>query len=88
MTEMVLVMVDECGDEVEVNRFNIGDDLDEDYIEIWKYKKIADAADNYPEARRFYFEDRSAMRRAVNMAVHDFFGDYDPWEDEDEEWDE
>ena len=85
MSEMVLIMVDECGDEVEVNRFNIGDDLDEDYIEIWKDKKIADASDDYPEARGFYFEDRRAMQRAVNMAVHEFFGDYDPWEDEEEE---
>lgn len=86
MAEMILIMVDECGDEVEVNRFNIGDDLDEDYIELWEDRKIAQARDEYPEAQGFYFEDRRAMQRAVNMAVHEFFGDYDPWEDE--EWEE
>lgn len=86
MAEMILIMVDECGDEVEINRFNIGDDLDEDYIELWEDRKIAQARDEYPEARGFYFEDRRAMQRAVNMAVHEFFGDYDSWEDE--EWEE
>ena len=76
MMEMILIMVDECGDEVEVDRYNIGSDLDEDYVEVWKSMKIEKAREQYPEARRFYFEDRSAMRRAVNMAVHEFFGDY------------
>lgn len=87
--EMVLIMIDECGDEVEVNRFNIGDELDEDYIEMWKDMKISKAREEYQEARGFYFEDRSEMRRAVNAAVHEFFGDcYDEdeeYEDEDED---
>lgn len=73
---MILIMVDECGDEVEVDRYNIGDDLDEDYIDMWKSMKIEKARERYPEARSFYFEDRGAMNRAVTMAVHDFFGDY------------
>jgi len=81
--QMILIMVDECGDEVEVDRYNIGDDLDEDYIEMWKSMKIEKARERYPEARRFYFEDRSAMNRVVQMAVHDFFGDY---EYEEEVW--
>ena len=76
---MVLIMVDECGDEVEVNRFTIGDDLDEDYIEVWKDKKIADAREEYPEARGFYFEDRRNWNR---MIWEDINGDYDPFEDE------
>ena len=82
MAEMILVMIDECGDEVEVERFNIGNDLDEDYIELWKSTKIDKAYERYPEARGFYFEDRSVMRRAVNAAVHDFFGDYGYEDDE------
>ena len=77
---MVLIMIDECGDEVEINRFTIGDDLDEDYIEIWQDKKIADAREEYPEARGFYFEDR----RDWNRQIYDMMNDcmYDPWEDE------
>ena len=81
--QMILIMVDECGDEVEVDRYNIGDDLDEDYIDMWKSMKIEKAREQYPEARNFYFEDRSAMHRVVNMAVHEFFGDYGY---EEEEW--
>lgn len=51
-----LIMVDECGDEVKVETFNVGNDLDEDYIELWKDRKIEKARENYPEAQRFYFE--------------------------------
>ena len=51
-----LIMVDECGDEVKVETFNVGNDLDEDYMELWKDRKIEKARENYPEAQRFYFE--------------------------------
>ena len=51
-----LIMVDECGDEVKVETFNVGDELDEDYMELWKDRKIEKARENYPEAQRFYFE--------------------------------
>lgn len=76
---MVLIMVDECGDEVEVARYTIGDDLDDDYMEMWKDKKISDAREEYPEARRFYFEDRRDWNRTIWADIN---GDYDPWEDE------
>lgn len=49
-------MIDECGDEVKVETFNVGNDLDEDYMELWKDRKIEKARENYPEAKRFYFE--------------------------------
>ncbi|MCI9128076.1 MAG: hypothetical protein HFG28_13095 [Eubacterium sp.] len=51
-----LIMIDECGDEVKVDSYKIGKDLDEDYIELWKYKKIEQAEERFPEARGFYFE--------------------------------
>ena len=82
---MILIMVDECGDEVEVDRYNIGDDLDADYLHMWKQMKIEKAYQQYPEARNFYFEDQSAIERAARISVHDFFGDYGYEEDE---WDE
>ena len=78
---MILIMVDECGDEREVERFTIGNELDEDYIEMWQDKKIADARENYPEARRFFFEDRRDWNRQINAMIHDDMF-YDPWEDE------
>lgn len=49
-------MVDECGDEVKVETFNVRNDLDKDYMELWKDMKIKKARENYPEAQRFYFE--------------------------------
>lgn len=73
MTEYALIMVDECGDEVVVDTYKIGDDLDEFYIELWKATKIEDAREQYPEARRFYFEDRSALRRTAMMMARAFF---------------
>lgn len=54
--QLDLIMVDECGDEVKVETFNVGNDLDEDYMELWKDRKIEKARENYPEAQRFYFE--------------------------------
>ncbi len=66
---MVLIMVDECGDEIEVDRFNIGDDLDEDYLDLWKSMKISQAEEKYQEARGFYFEDRRGWNRMINSML-------------------
>lgn len=49
-------MIDECGDEVKVETFNVGNDLDEDYMELWKERKIDQARARYPEAQWFFFE--------------------------------
>ena len=70
MANMVLVMIDECGDEVEVDRYTIGNDLDEDYIEVWKSMKINKAREEYPEARNFYFEDRRNWNSMINAMIH------------------
>lgn len=51
-----LIMVDECGGEVKVKSFDVGNDLDEDYMDLWKERKIDQAREKYPEAQRFYFE--------------------------------
>ena len=50
-------MIDECGDEVVVDTFSVGDDLDEDYMEVWEDMKIEKAKERFPEARGFYFEN-------------------------------
>lgn len=72
MANMILVMVDECGDEVEIDCFNIGDDLDEDYIEIWKEMKIDKARQEFEEARGFYFEDRRNWNSMINAMIHEW----------------
>lgn len=78
---MVLIMIDECGDEREYDRYTIGDDLDEDYLEMWKSIKEEKAREDYPEARGFYFEDRRNWNSMINAMIRDDEG-YDPWEDE------
>ena len=55
---MILIMVDECGDEIVIGRFNLSGMIDDDEIELWQERKIRKAMENYPEARYFYFEDR------------------------------
>ena len=60
---MKLICVDECGGEFEVETYTIGNDLDEDYLELWKERKIEKARERFPEARRFYFEDRRDWNR-------------------------
>ena len=71
--EFKMIMVDECGDEVVIDTYKIGEELDEDYLELWKAMKIEKAYERFPEARNIYLEDMRAFRRAVNMAVHGFF---------------
>lgn len=66
MANMILVMVDECGDEIEVDRFTVGNELDEDYLQIWQSMKIERAREAYPEARSFYFEDRRGWNSMIN----------------------
>lgn len=70
---MVLIMVDETGEEVEIDRFNLSGLLDEDEVEIWKDTKIDKARKKYPEAIDFYFEDRRDWGRQIrDMIRHDF----------------
>ena len=91
MAKMILVMVDECGEEVEVEQFEIGADLDEDYLQIWKDMKIQKAYESYPEARNFYFEDRRGWNSAINRMIADPTLDFEDamcCEDEEDEWDE
>lgn len=74
-------MVDECGDEVVIDTFNMGEELDEDYIELWESMKIEKASQRYPEAQRFYFENSRDMQRLVNAKISGFFRQKD-YEDE------
>ena len=62
---MILVMVDECGEEVEIERFKLSDMIDDDELEIWQERKIRKAIEEYPEARYFYFEDRRGWNAMI-----------------------
>ena len=65
---LVLIMIDECGDEVEVARFDVGGlQIDEDYLEMWKWMKIDQFAERFEEARGFYFEDRRSWNRLYGV---------------------
>ena len=85
MFSVKMIMVDECGDEVVVDTFNINDELDEDYIEVWESMKIENARQRYPEAQRFYFEDSRNIQRLIDAEINGWRDE----EDEDvDEWDE
>ena len=83
MFTVKMIMVDECGDEVVIDTFNVGDELDEDYMEMWEDMKIEKAKQRYPEAQRFYFENSRDMQRRINAEINGW-GE----EDDDDEWDE
>lgn len=70
---MVMIMVDELGDEVEIERFTLCLDLDEDELEVWKERKIRKASEEWPEARGFYFEDRRGWRAAILADIREWF---------------
>lgn len=85
MFTVKMVMVDECGDEVVVDTFNMGEELDEDYMEVWESMKIEKARERYPEAQRFYFENSRDLQRRVNAALNGWREEDD---DEIDEWGE
>ena len=72
-TTMILVMVDETGDEIEVARYTLTLDLDADELAIWQERKVHQASDQYPEARGFYWEDRSSWTSAIARDLHQWF---------------
>ena len=69
MFTVKMIMVDELGDEVVVDTFNVNDELDEDYMEVWEDMKIEKARERFPEAQRFYFEDSRDMQRRINLEL-------------------
>lgn len=66
---MVLIMIDECGDEIEIDRYTLNLDLDEDELDLWKERKYSKARERYPEARGFYFEDRRNWNRGIMQEI-------------------
>ena len=85
MFSVKMIMIDECGDEVVVDTFNINDELDEDYVEVWESMKIEKARQRYPEAQGFYFEDSRDLQRLINAEVNGFREEDD---DDVDEWEE
>lgn len=67
---MILIMVDELGDEVVVERFTLTGLIDETEVEVWQERKIREAYDEYPEARHFYFEDRRGWSGRIAHALY------------------
>ena len=85
MFTVKMIMIDECGDEIVVDTFNMGEELDEDYVEVWESMKIEKARQRYPEAQRFYFEDSRAIQRLINAEINGWREEYD---EEIDEWGE
>lgn len=70
MDNMILVMVDECGDEVEIKRFHLSGMIDNDELEIWQERKIQRAREKFPKAIGFYFEDRRNWDSMISRMLH------------------
>ena len=85
MFTVKMIMIDELGDEFVIDTFNMGEELDEDYIKVWESMKIEKAIQRYPEAQRFYFEDSRAMQRLINAEINGWREDDD---DDINEWGE
>lgn len=77
MATFKLIMIDECGDEIECETFNLSLLTDEDEIAIWQSIKEAQYAEQYPEAQSFYWEDRSQWNSAINAMLNDPTLDFD-----------
>ena len=71
-----LIMLDECGDETVVETYNVRDDLDKTFIDVWEDKTIEDVAGEYPEACGFYFEKSKETQGRFNYMRHGYEDDY------------
>ena len=75
-----LIMLDESGDETVVETYNVRDDLDETFMDVWEDKTIEDVAEEYPEACGFYFEKSEETQGRFNYMNHGYEDDYsDEW---------
>lgn len=75
-----LIMLDDCGDEVVVETFNVRNDLDKTYMEVWEDKEIEAVAKEHPEACGFYFEKSTNVKKRFNYMSHGYEDDYsDEW---------
>ena len=68
---MVLVMRDELGDEVVVERYTLRGLLDEDELELWQARKIRQAEERFPEAQGFYWEDRRGWDMEIARMLYE-----------------
>lgn len=55
---MILIGIDECGDEIVIDTYALSLGLDNDELTIWQERKKEKARQEFPEYRYFYFEDR------------------------------
>ena len=75
-----LIMLDESGDETVVETYNVRDNLDETFMDVWEDKTIEDVAEEYPEACGFYFEKSEETQGRFNYMRHGYEDDYsDEW---------
>lgn len=59
--------------EMEIARYTLQMDLDQDEMEIWEARKIQKVAQQYPEAQGFYFEDRRSWQVAILADIREWF---------------
>ena len=86
MFTVKMVMIDECGNEVVIDTFSIGSELDSDYLEVWEEMKIAKTRERYPEAMGFYFEDSRDLDNMVDDDVYSEVNGLKDARDLDNEW--
>lgn len=71
MLDLRLVMIDELGDEMEIDSFLLPDGLDDFALDLWKTVKEEEARERFPEASGFYFENRSEWNRLINQMIRE-----------------
>lgn len=67
MKKLALILVDECGDEVVAEVYDLHLDLDPDELDIWQERKARKLLEEYPEARSAYWEDRTNWAHQFNL---------------------
>ena len=67
-------------DETVVETYNVRNDLDETFMNVWEDKTIEAVAEEYPEACGFYFEKSEETQGRFNYMNHGYEDDYsDEW---------
>ena len=67
MKKLALILVNEVGEELTAEVYDLHLDLDPDELDIWQERKARKLLEEYPEARGAYWEDRTNWARQFNL---------------------
>lgn len=65
--KLALILINEVGEELTAEVYDLHLDLDTDELDIWQERKVRQLLEEYSEARGAYWEDRTNWTHQFNL---------------------